>query len=247
MPELPAFLAGGFAMGIAVGVVVLFVLRPAVGSAHFTLPRVQIIVGAVLLLKPRVVATARCGPARRRKTCGHLAERRSGPLAAAHPGADQPRVALDRGRRGRRYRAAVRRLSRSAGTHRRLRRRGHRPVRRPAAVQRGGVRVRGDPAARLPGGPGPHPRDPVGAAGVGAQATPTRTSQCCWPLSVRTARSGTGRPVGPRRPAGRIGPDGTARRTRRGGSCRSSWWESTLAVPRRGPRRSNRAHWISRT
>ena len=48
--QLLAFLAGGFAMGIAVGVIVLFVLRPAVGSAHFTLPRVQIIVGAVLLL-----------------------------------------------------------------------------------------------------------------------------------------------------------------------------------------------------
>ena len=34
-------------MGIAVGVVVLFVLRSAVGSAHFTLPRVQIVVGVL--------------------------------------------------------------------------------------------------------------------------------------------------------------------------------------------------------
>ena len=36
---LLTFLAGGFAMGITVGIVVLFVLRPALGSAHFTLPQ----------------------------------------------------------------------------------------------------------------------------------------------------------------------------------------------------------------
>ena len=55
--QLLAFLAGGFAMGITVGVIVLFILRPALGSAHFTLPRVQIIVGAVLLINAVVVAT----------------------------------------------------------------------------------------------------------------------------------------------------------------------------------------------
>jgi Sap, sulfolipid-1-addressing protein len=54
--QLVAFLAGGFAMGIAVGVVVLFILRPALGSAHFTLPRVQIVVGAVLLVNAALVA-----------------------------------------------------------------------------------------------------------------------------------------------------------------------------------------------
>jgi type IV secretory pathway VirB2 component (pilin) len=59
--QLLAFLAGGFAMGIAVGVVVLFVLRPAVGSAHFTLPRVQIIVGALLLINAVVVGTGLVG------------------------------------------------------------------------------------------------------------------------------------------------------------------------------------------
>lgn len=52
--QLSAFLAGGFAMGTAVGVVVLFVLRPALGSAHFTLPKVQIV-------GRRVAAGQRCG------------------------------------------------------------------------------------------------------------------------------------------------------------------------------------------
>ena len=55
--QLLAFLTGGFAMGLAVGVIVLFVFRPALGSAHFTLPRVQIVVGVVLLLNAAVVAT----------------------------------------------------------------------------------------------------------------------------------------------------------------------------------------------
>ena len=54
--QLLAFLTGGFAMGTTVGVIVLFILPPALGSAHFTLPRVQIVVGAVLggLLDDRV-------------------------------------------------------------------------------------------------------------------------------------------------------------------------------------------------
>jgi hypothetical protein len=56
--QLLAFLAGGFAMGIAVGVLVLFVLRPALGSAHFTLPRVQIAVGAVVLFNAALVAAS---------------------------------------------------------------------------------------------------------------------------------------------------------------------------------------------
>lgn len=55
--QLLVFLTGGFAMGITVGVIVLFILRPALGSAHFTLPRVQIVVGAVLLINAAVVAT----------------------------------------------------------------------------------------------------------------------------------------------------------------------------------------------
>jgi hypothetical protein len=63
--QLLAFLAGGFAMGTAVGVVVLFVLRPALGSAHFTLPRVQIAVGALVLLNAALVAAGVLGGRRR--------------------------------------------------------------------------------------------------------------------------------------------------------------------------------------
>lgn len=66
--QLLAFLAGGFAMGTAVGVVVLFVLRPALGSAHFTLPRVQIVVGAVVLLNAALVAAGVLGGRRGEKS-----------------------------------------------------------------------------------------------------------------------------------------------------------------------------------
>lgn len=59
--QLLAFLVGGFAMGTAVGVIVLFVLRPALGSAHFTLPKVQIAVGAVVLVNAALVATGVIG------------------------------------------------------------------------------------------------------------------------------------------------------------------------------------------
>lgn len=62
--QLLALLAGGFAMGTAVGVVVLFVLRPALGSAHFTLPRVQIVVGLVLLVNAALVAAGMLGGTR---------------------------------------------------------------------------------------------------------------------------------------------------------------------------------------
>jgi hypothetical protein len=64
MLQLVAFLTGGFTMGIVVGVVVLFVLRPALGSAHFTLPRMQLAVGAVLVAYAVLVALS----ARRAKT-----------------------------------------------------------------------------------------------------------------------------------------------------------------------------------
>ena len=62
--QLLTFLAGGFAMAIAVGVIVLFVLRPALRSAHFTLPRVQIVVGALLLINAAVVGTGVVGKRR---------------------------------------------------------------------------------------------------------------------------------------------------------------------------------------
>jgi hypothetical protein len=77
--QLLAFLVGGFAMGLVVGVIALFVLRPALGSAHFTLPRVQIVVGVVLLVNAAVVATGVIG--RRGNDDGCHADRPSGTLA----------------------------------------------------------------------------------------------------------------------------------------------------------------------
>lgn len=54
--QLLAFLCGGFAMGMAVGLVVLFVVRTAVSPAQFTLPRVQIAIGLLALLIAGVLA-----------------------------------------------------------------------------------------------------------------------------------------------------------------------------------------------
>jgi hypothetical protein len=78
--QLLAFLAGGFAMGTAVGVIVLFVLRPALGSAHSTLPRVQIVVGAVVLVNAALVAAGVWGGRRGDRAAGGV-DRGSGPLA----------------------------------------------------------------------------------------------------------------------------------------------------------------------
>jgi len=50
-----------------VGVIVLFVLRPALGAAHFTLPRVQIAVGVVLLANAALVASGLIGRLRGRR------------------------------------------------------------------------------------------------------------------------------------------------------------------------------------
>lgn len=79
--HLLVFLVGGFVMGIAVGVVVLFFLRPALGSAHFTLPRVQIGVGAVVLVNAVLVATGVLGGKRGDRPPGRLRQR-FGPLSA---------------------------------------------------------------------------------------------------------------------------------------------------------------------
>jgi hypothetical protein len=78
--QLLVFLAGGFAMGIGVGTVVLFILRPALGSTHFTLPRVQIVVGAVLLVNAAVVASGVGGS--RVSGFAELGSRRWEPVAA---------------------------------------------------------------------------------------------------------------------------------------------------------------------
>jgi Sap-like sulfolipid-1-addressing protein len=55
--QLLAFLTGGFVMAATVGVIVLFVFRPALlGSAHFTLPKVQIVIGGLALLIAALLA-----------------------------------------------------------------------------------------------------------------------------------------------------------------------------------------------
>src|SRR5258708_36584088 len=55
--QLLAFLSGGFAMGATVGLVVIFAFRPGLlGAAHFTLPKVQIVIGALAVLMAAVVA-----------------------------------------------------------------------------------------------------------------------------------------------------------------------------------------------
>jgi hypothetical protein len=77
--QLLAFLAGGFAMGTTVGLIVLFILRPALGAAHFTLPRVQIIVGVVLLINAALVASGVMS--KRRDGSAGLNSRRFEPLA----------------------------------------------------------------------------------------------------------------------------------------------------------------------
>jgi hypothetical protein len=73
--QLLAFLCGGFAMGITVGLVVLFVLGPVLlGSPHFTLPRVQLVIGTLALV---VAAALAAGVLPRRS-----AERAEGRFAA---------------------------------------------------------------------------------------------------------------------------------------------------------------------
>lgn len=58
MLQLMAFLAGGFTMAATVGLIVIFAFRPgALGSAHFTLPKVQIVIGVLALLVAAVLAT----------------------------------------------------------------------------------------------------------------------------------------------------------------------------------------------
>jgi hypothetical protein len=75
--QLLAFLCGGFAMGTAVGLVVLFVLRPRLlGSPQFTLPNVQIVIGVLALLAAAVLATnasaaGSAAGARGRRRAGH--------------------------------------------------------------------------------------------------------------------------------------------------------------------------------
>ena len=56
--QLLAFLSGGFAMGTTVGLVVIFAFRPGLlWSAHFTLPKVQIVIGVLAVLMAALLAT----------------------------------------------------------------------------------------------------------------------------------------------------------------------------------------------
>ncbi|OBA63873.1 hypothetical protein A5647_03990 [Mycobacterium sp. 1100029.7] len=56
MLQLFAFLCGGFAMGMSVGVAVVFGLpRRLLGSSHLTLPKLQILIGGMALLAAAVL------------------------------------------------------------------------------------------------------------------------------------------------------------------------------------------------
>src|SRR3984893_12201274 len=58
MLQLIALLSGGFAMGAIVGLVVIFAFRPGLlGSAHFTLPKVQIVIGVLAVLVAVLLAS----------------------------------------------------------------------------------------------------------------------------------------------------------------------------------------------
>lgn len=60
--QLAAFLAGGFAMGLAVGMTVLFVVGKRLPEAHFTLPRVQIAIGALAVVAALALSLTRGRP-----------------------------------------------------------------------------------------------------------------------------------------------------------------------------------------
>src|ERR1700733_15164295 len=71
--QLLVFLCGGFAMGMAVGVTVLFVFRRILlGSAYFTLPRVQILIGTLALFAAAVLAAKVWADRLRRRDASHV-------------------------------------------------------------------------------------------------------------------------------------------------------------------------------
>lgn len=83
--QLSAFLCGGFAMGVTVGLVVLFVVRSAVSPEQFTLPRVQVVIGVLALLTAAVIAVRPARPDGHRFTAWarRLADGRSPWVGAA--------------------------------------------------------------------------------------------------------------------------------------------------------------------
>lgn len=61
--QLAAFLSGGFLMGLTVGIVVLFAIESRLPkSAHFTLPKVQIVIGVLALLVAAFLALTKGRP-----------------------------------------------------------------------------------------------------------------------------------------------------------------------------------------
>jgi hypothetical protein len=71
--QLLAFLCGGFAMGMTVGVAVLFVFRRILlGSTYFTLPRVQILIGTLALFAAAVLAAKVWADRLRRRDAAHI-------------------------------------------------------------------------------------------------------------------------------------------------------------------------------
>ena len=83
--QLFAFLCGGLAMGMTVGLMVLFVVRTAVSPEQFTLPRVQVVMGVLALLTAAVIAVrpARSGGHRFTASARRLADGRSPGVGAA--------------------------------------------------------------------------------------------------------------------------------------------------------------------
>jgi hypothetical protein len=83
--QLFAFLCGGFAMGVTVGLVVLFVVRSAVSPEQFTLPMVQVVIGVLALLTAAVIAVRPARPDGHRFTAWarRLADGRSPWVGAA--------------------------------------------------------------------------------------------------------------------------------------------------------------------
>jgi hypothetical protein len=63
MLQLLTFISGGFAMGIGVGLVIIFILRSTPLAGHFTVAQAQIVAGSLALLVALALATS--APARR--------------------------------------------------------------------------------------------------------------------------------------------------------------------------------------
>lgn len=146
MLQLLAFLSGGFVMGMAVGLVVLFAFRNvSTGSAHFTLPRVQIGIGVAALLVAALVASRLRGPASPRAAgqgLGAYSVDRDGWLALGGRG------------RGTGHRVAVRGFPGGTGRDRCLGLSARHPDQRVADVQRHRLCAGGDSVPGSRGGAG---------------------------------------------------------------------------------------------